>query len=121
MYASPHRFDAVRERSRRIGYGQLRARRPPRQVSRGRRAVRNLVIGAAVVGLLFGGFTTEALGAVRPAPQVIVVRPGETLWSIAETRYPSEDPRSAIDEIVQANHLPSTSVYPGEHLRLPSS
>lgn len=112
-------------RARRFGYGRLTVPRPPRparRVARWRRAVRNLAIGGIVLGLLFLVFTSHVLGATPPRPpQVVVVRPGQTVWSIAESRFPNQDPRQTVDEIDQANHLRGGVVYPGERLRLPAA
>lgn len=117
---------AIRHRNtahaRRFGWSRLAAPRPRRPVPRWRRAVRNVVLGAVVLALLFTIFTIRAVGATPPqAPQVVVVRPGQTVWVIAETHFPNQDPRQVVDEIEQANHLRGGEVYPGEHLRLPTS
>jgi LysM repeat protein len=91
-------------------------------VARWRRLVRNLIIGAAAMGLLFLIFTIRALGAAPPAPpRVVVVQPGQTVWSIAEAQFPNQDPRQSVDEIDQVNHLHGGLVYPGERLRLPAA
>lgn len=108
--------------ARRFGWGPLAVPRPRRVVPRWRRAVRNLVLGALVLALLFTIFTIRAMGATPPAaPRVVVVRPGQTVWVIAETHYPNQDPRQMVDEIEQENHLRGGEVYPGERLRLPAS
>lgn len=112
-------------RARRVGYGRLAVPRPPRparQVARWRRSLRNLAIGAAVLGLLFLIFTAQVLGATAPRPpQVVVVQRGQTVWSIAEARFPNQDPRQTVDEIDRVNHLHGGQVYPGERLRLPAA
>jgi LysM repeat protein len=91
-------------------------------VARWRRLVRNLALGAAVLGLRFVIFTIRALGETPPAPpRVVVVQPGQTLWSIAEGQFPNQDPRQTVDEIDQTNHLHGGLVYPGERLRLPAA
>jgi len=48
-----------------------------------------------------------------------VVRPGDTLWSIAAAHY-AGDPREAIWSIERRNRLPGPSIQPGERLVLPS-
>ena len=48
-----------------------------------------------------------------------VVKPGDTLWSIALTRY-GGDPREAVWEIRARNRLAGTTVQPGEVLVLPA-
>lgn len=50
----------------------------------------------------------------------VVVQPGDTLWSIAAQRYPSDDTRARVDEIEQLNHLSSPVIEAGETLRLPA-
>ncbi len=121
MYArvSP-RFSTAR--ARRFGYERLAAPRPPRQVARWRRLVRNLALGGAVLGMLFLIFTSRALGVSPPRPpRVVVVQPGQTVWSIAEAQFPNQDPRESVDEIDRVNHLHGGLVYPGERLRVPAA
>jgi LysM repeat protein len=48
-----------------------------------------------------------------------VVKPGDTLWSIAVERY-AGDPREAVWELRERNGLAGTTVHPGEVLMLPS-
>ena len=50
--------------------------------------------------------------------QVYVVRPTDTLWSIAASHYPG-DPRAAVWKLEQRNGLRSTILRPGERLVLP--
>jgi len=61
-----------------------------------------------------------ATGGDRPAAsRTYVVRPGDTLWSIAvRLAGPSSDPRPLVDELAQANHV-AGSIEPGQTLRLP--
>jgi LysM repeat protein len=47
-----------------------------------------------------------------------VVKPGDTLWSVAERMY-GGDPRQGIWEIEQHNHLGDATIVPGEKLVLP--
>jgi len=45
----------------------------------------------------------------RAAPRHYLVRPGDTLWTIAsKLAGPSADPRPTVDAIVRANHLGSS-------------
>jgi LysM repeat protein len=50
----------------------------------------------------------------------VVVQPGDTLWSIAAQRYPSDDVRARVDDIEQANGLHSPVIEAGELLKLPT-
>jgi LysM repeat protein len=48
-----------------------------------------------------------------------VVAPGDTLWLIAERRYPDSDPRAAVWRIRQRNGLADPLLVPGQRLVLP--
>jgi LysM repeat protein len=50
--------------------------------------------------------------------QVYVVQPGDTLWSIASARY-AGDPREGVWKLQNRNHLPGTTISPGQRLTLP--
>ena len=47
------------------------------------------------------------------------VKPGDTLWSIAERTFPG-DPREGVWKLQERNGLPSTTIVPGQVLRLPA-
>ena len=50
----------------------------------------------------------------------VVVRPGDSLWSIASTHTPSSsDIQDTIDRISEVNHLSGASIEPGQRLRVP--
>jgi LysM repeat protein len=49
--------------------------------------------------------------------QRYVVKPADTLWSIAATRY--SDPREGVYELRQRNELEGTTIVPGQVLVLP--
>ena len=50
--------------------------------------------------------------------QRYVVKPYDTLWSIATSHY-AGDPREAVWEIQQRNGLAGAAIAPGQVLRLP--
>lgn len=50
--------------------------------------------------------------------QAYVVKPADTLWSIAVARY-AGDPRDAIYRIERRNGLANATLVPGERLVLP--
>ena len=54
----------------------------------------------------------------HPRGQVYIVRPADTLWSIAAAHY-GGDVREGIWRIEQRNDLPGPEIYPGERLVLP--
>ena len=78
--------------------------------------VRILLIALAVTFLGWTLLTRPSDGAGRP--QAYVVRPGDTLWSIAAARY-AGDPREGIWKLQRRNHLAGTTITPGERLVLP--
>jgi LysM repeat protein len=52
--------------------------------------------------------------------QRYVVKPGDTLWTIAARHY-AGDPRDAIYRIDRRNHLGGSMIVPGQRLVLPSA
>jgi hypothetical protein len=73
-----------------------------------------LVLLAAVVLWAVLARSSAATGPERR----YVVRPTDTLWSIAERHY-AGDPRAGVWELQQRNGLRSTVITPGEVLVLP--
>jgi hypothetical protein len=47
------------------------------------------------------------------------VKPGDTLWSIAERTFPG-DPREGVWELRERNDLESATIVPGQVLTLPA-
>jgi LysM repeat protein len=77
----------------------------------------------ALTGVVLLVLLVAALGAARPssgaAPEArYLVKPGDTLWSIASARY-AADPREGVWRIQQRNELAGTLLRPGEVLLLP--
>jgi nucleoid-associated protein YgaU len=52
--------------------------------------------------------------------ETVRVGAGDTLWTIAQERYPGADAREKVDEIMRANNLHQAELYPGETLRVPA-
>jgi LysM repeat protein len=50
----------------------------------------------------------------------MVVRPGDTVWSIAESHASGGDVRDEVAQILSANHLNSPIIQAGEILIIPS-
>ena len=59
-----------------------------------------------------------AYGSAPTTPDSVVVTPGDTLWSIASARYRG-DPRPHVEAILEANHLTSPMLTPGQALLIP--
>lgn len=51
--------------------------------------------------------------------QAVVVKPGDTLWSIAVRCAPEEDPRQTIAAVETLNELDSPRIVPGQELLVP--
>lgn len=73
-----------------------------------------LAVAALLVWALFAGET----GASGPERHY-QVKPGDTLWSIAERTFPG-DPREGVWELRERNELPSATIVPGQVLALPA-
>jgi hypothetical protein len=82
-----------------------------------------LTLGALLVSLLAsGGAQATNHGQPRGGYQgmhQIVVRPGQTLWSIASAAEPSADTRVVVEEIMTANALNTVSITAGQLLWVP--
>src|SRR5487761_1735065 len=63
----------------------------------------------------------RGLGPRPAAADPVVVRPGNSVWSIAASHYPGDDVRARVAEILAVNHLSSATIQPGETLVLPAS
>jgi nucleoid-associated protein YgaU len=74
----------------------------------------------AVLGILMVAFVQAAYGGGRTGTETVTVQPGQTLWSIAAERYPDDDTRGRVGEIVQLNHLGADPIYGGERLSVPA-
>ena len=57
--------------------------------------------------------------AVQASMRHVVVKPGQSLWSIALNSEPQADPRTVIQQIMEFNALGSQVVVPGESLWVP--
>jgi LysM repeat protein len=66
------------------------------------------------------GLAVVAHGGTAVQDATVVVQPGDTLWSIAAQRYPSDDVRARVDGIERANGMQSPAIEAGEILKLPA-
>lgn len=81
------------------------------------------VLGAAAA-LSLGGGVAGAGQDPRPSERAggartYVVRPGDTLWAIAERISDHDDPRRVVDALVRANRVDPAALVPGQVLTLP--
>jgi LysM repeat protein len=75
-----------------------------------------LAILLLAISLVVGVVARPSGGAGKPVNYV--VKPADTLWSIAATHY-AGDPRQGIWNLQQRNRLQSTTLVPGQRLVLP--
>lgn len=102
-----------------------RDRRPsPTVYWRRRLAVVGLALGLVVVAAQAGdalGGSPLAAPERRPASSSalvnVTVRQGDSVWSIVERTFPGEDPRTRVDEIMEARH--GAALIPGEVVQVP--
>jgi|688.fasta_scaffold45244_4 hypothetical protein len=79
-----------------------------------------LTLMAIFAWVLFGSGSADAAGSSQgPTTSVVVVQPGENLWSIAQSIDPEGDPRDLVIRIREINALGSQHVFPGQSLIVP--
>ena len=88
---------------------------------RGRLARTFVVLSLAVV--MAAGFASQSgAGQVEastaPSYEIVVVAPGETLWSVAAA-YATGDVQGMVNEIREANNLKGVDLQAGQKLRVP--
>ena len=78
-----------------------------------------IVVVAGQAGAALGGSSPLAVSERRPTivHGSVVVRPGDSLWSIATRLAPGEDPRPVVDQLTEARH--GAALVPGETVRWP--
>jgi len=101
---------------------------PLRLTRRGRVVVATLVVAViAAIALVVamaaaGGAQATNHGQPRAGYQgmhEIVVRPGQTLWSIASAAEPAADPRDVVQQIMMVNAMTDTTISAGQLLWVP--
>jgi len=75
------------------------------------------ILALALV-LIVGWVVFARPSSGSPRPGSYVVRPHDTLWSIASTYY-GGDPRDGVYKITERNHLPGAVIHVGERLVMP--
>jgi nucleoid-associated protein YgaU len=95
---------------------------PAQRVLRHRqRPIGRALLGAASAACI-GWALVGGVGATAAptAAVTVVVRPGDTVWSIAESHSGGGDVRDEVAQILSANHLNSPVIQVGETLVIPS-
>ena len=95
-----------------------------RLTRRGRLARTIVVLSLSVVMVAVfaatSGANQEAPVASAPSYSVVVVAPGETLWSVAAA-YASGDVQGLVNEIREVNNLQGFDLQAGQKLRIPTA
>ena len=101
--------------------GVRRPEPPLRLTRRGRRLVAGLSVATGLgIAALTATVVDGGAGELRLAgDSSVVVRSGDTLWSIAADAAPEEDTRAVVDAIMAVNGLQDVGLAPGQVLRLP--
>jgi hypothetical protein len=99
---------------------------PPLRLTR-----RGRIVVAVTAALLVAVISLLAAGVAQatshgPSPRAarqnlsqVVVRPGQTLWSVAESADPDQDTRVIVQQIIDLNALSSATVPAGQQLWVP--
>lgn len=74
-------------------------------------------LGLLALAAVIGAVAAQPSGS-SGSDQVYVVRPGDTLWSIAAARY-GDDPREGVWKLEQRNEVEDGLIHPGQRLVLP--
>ena len=119
------RRDTPAARSGRSGRSRDTPAAPLRLTRRGRVvAATAAALLVTVVSLLLTGVAqaTNDGPSSRVARQSlvqVVVHPGQSLWSVAESADPDQDPRAVIQQIIDLNSLNGDTVFAGQQLWVP--
>lgn len=90
---------------------------PLRLTRRGRVVLVVLLVAMSVGGFALAASASE--GTSRASSTTVVVRPGESLWSIVRRECPGRDPFRAMEDLRRANDLDGYVVHPGQRLVIP--
>ena len=93
------------------------------KLSRRGRLARTLVVLSLAVVMAAGFASQSGAGQVEagtaPSYEIVVVAPGETLWSVAAA-YASGDVQGLVNEIREVNNLQGFDLQAGQKLRVPT-
>ena len=95
---------------------------PSGRLTRRGRLARTIVVLSLTVVMAAGFASQSGAGQVEastaPSYEIVVVAPGETLWSVAAA-YASGDVQGLISEIREVNNLKGYDLQAGQRLRVP--
>ena len=76
-----------------------------------------LAAAMLLIAHVSAGARGRPASGVRPGAAV-TVQPGDTLWAVATSIAPDEDPRLVLDKLRRINHLTRVAIAPGQILHL---
>ena len=95
---------------------------PSGGITRRGRLARTCVVLSLTVVMAAGFASQSGAGQVEastaPSYEIVVVAPGETLWSVAAA-YASGDVQGMVNDIREANNLTGFDLQAGQRLRVP--
>jgi LysM repeat protein len=95
---------------------------PSGGITRRGRLARTLFVLSLTVVMAAGFASQSGAGQVEastaPSYEIVVVAPGETLWSVAAA-YASGDVQGLVNDIREANNLKGVDLQAGQKLRVP--
>ena len=106
------------------GFYSNTAANPSGRLTRRGRLARTIVVLSLAVVMVAGFAATSGanqetpVASVAPSYSVVVVAPGETLWSVAAA-YATGDVQGLINEIREVNNLKGYDLQAGQRLRVP--
>ncbi len=125
--ARPAPPEPARQRPARPVPARQQAKTPLRLTRRGRVVVAvAAVLLVAALSLIAAGAAQAISHSAAPSPAgrtavQVVVRPGQSLWSVAESADPNADTRLVIQRIIELNALSGNTVVAGQRLWVPRS
>jgi len=95
---------------------------PSGGITRRGRLARTFVVLSLTVVMAAGFASQSGAGQVEastaPSYEIVVVAPGETLWSVAAA-YSTGDVQGMVNDIREANNLTGFDLQAGQRLRVP--
>lgn len=111
-----------RRERRRPSHSRVAACTPT--VRRRRRVAASVLIGLGMFGAVLGFGSLAAAFTADTVPDrtaVVWVRPGETVWDVAERSAPGYNTEAVVARIHELNEVPANGILAGQALQVPSA